>query len=133
MLHQMMHKCCGPDGRPDLEKMSDFIEQHDRASLFDALGWGLFFIWVGVAWLMGLGFGYGLLGLAVLTLGMQAARWVFNVKVEGFWVVVGLGFFVGGFWELWDIETPLTPIVLIAVGIALLIWRVLRTEKNIDT
>jgi len=133
MMHQMMHKCCGPDGTPDLDKMSEFIERHDRASLFDTIGWALFFIWVGVAWLMELGFGYGLLGVGVLTLGMQAARWVFGVKVEAFWVVIGVGFFAGGFWELWNIATPLIPIILIAVGIGLLGWRVMRSEKKTGT
>jgi len=132
MMNQMMHKCCGPDGTPDLNKMAEFIEQQDRASLFDTIGWALFFIWVGVAWLMGFGFGYGLLGVGILTLGMQAARWIFGVTVEGFWVVIGLAFFVGGFWELWNIQIPLVPIILIAVGLALLFWHVTRTGKKTD-
>ena len=130
MMKQMMHKCCGPDGRPDFDKMSEFMEQQDRASIFDAIGWGLFFIWVGVAWLMEFGLGWGLLGVGILTLGMQGARRLFDVKVEGFWAVIGLGFMVAGFWELWDIHVPLAPIILIAVGIALLYWRVVRTEKK---
>ena len=46
------------------------------------------------------------------------------VNVEGFWVLVGLGFAVGGLWEWLDIQLPLAPIVLIAVGVALLFWRV---------
>lgn len=129
-MKQMMQKCCGPDGRPDFEKMSEFMEQQDRASVFDALGWALFFIWVGVAWLMEVGLGWGLLGVGILTLAMQGARRLFDVKVEGFWVVIGLGFFIAGFWELWNINVPLAPIILIAVGIALLYWRVVRPEKK---
>ncbi len=42
MMKQMMEKCCGPDGRPDFDKMSEFMEQQDRASVFDAIGWALF-------------------------------------------------------------------------------------------
>jgi len=125
-----MQKCCGPDGRPDFDKMSAFMEQQDRASVFDAMGWALFFIWIGVAWLMEVGLGWGLLGVGILTLGMQGARRQFDVNVEGFWVVIGLGFMVAGFWELWSINIPLAPIILIAVGIALLYWRVVRSEKN---
>jgi len=130
MMKQMMQKCCGPDGRPDFDKMSAFMEQQDRASVFDAMGWALFFIWIGVAWLMEVGLGWGLLGVGILTLGMQGARRQFDVNVEGFWVVIGLGFMVAGFWELWSINIPLAPIILIAVGIALLYWRVVRSEKN---
>ena len=132
MMKQMMHRCCGPGGRPDFDKMTEFMKQHDRSSMFDAIGWALFFIWAGVAWLLGLGWGYGLIGLGILTLGMQVARYYFDVKVEGFWIVVGLAFLVGGFWELWSIAIPLAPLVLIAVGIALLIWRATRTERKSD-
>jgi hypothetical protein len=71
-----------------------------------------------------------LLGVGILTLGMQGARRLFDVGVEGFWVVIGLGFVVAGFWELWNINVPLAPIILIAVGIALLYWRVVRPEKK---
>lgn len=130
MMKQMMQKCCGPDGRPDIDKMSEFMEQQDRASIFDAIGWALFFIWIGIAWLMGIGLGYGLLGVGVLTLGMQGARSLYKVKVEAFWVVLGLGFVIAGFWELWNINIPLAPIILIAVGIALLYWRVVRTGNK---
>ncbi len=129
-MRRMMQNCCGPDGRPDFDKMSEFMEQQDRASVFDAIGWALFFIWVGVAWLMAVGLGYGLLGVGILTLGMQGARRLFDVRVEGFWVIVGAGFIVASFWELWNINTPLAPIVLITVGIALLYWRVVRTAKK---
>lgn len=130
MMKQMMQKCCGPDGRPDFDKMSEFMEQQDRVSVFDAIGWALFLIWIGVAWLIEIGFGYGLLGVGALAIGMQGVRRLFDVKVEGFWVVVGCGFVISGFWELWNVDIPLAPIVLIAVGIALLYWRVVRTEKE---
>ena len=40
MMKRMMHRCCGPDGRPDFDKMTEFMEQEDRSSLFDAIGWG---------------------------------------------------------------------------------------------
>jgi len=130
MMKQMMHRCCGPDGRPDFDKMSEFMEQHDRASVFDAVGWALFFIWVGVAWLMEVGLGYGLLGVGILTLGMQSTRRFFDIRVEGFWVVIGLGFVIAGFWELWSVNIPLAPVILIAVGLALLYWRVVRPENK---
>ena len=130
MMKQMMHNCCGPDGRPDFDKMSAFMERADRASLFDAIGWSLFFVWVGVAWLLDVGLGWGLLGVGILTLGMQGVRKLNDVNVEGFWVVLGLGFVVAGFWELWNISVPLAPIILIVLGIALLYWRVVRPEKS---
>ena len=130
MMKQMMRNCCGPDGEPDFDKMTAFMEQHDRSSVFDVIGWSLFFIWVGFAWLLGLSLGWGLLGVASLTLGMQGLRYWFNVPVESFWVVVGIAFLIGGFWELWSVAIPLAPVVLIAIGVGLLVWYFVRLLKR---
>ncbi len=130
MFKDMMKTCCGADGAPDFKKMTEFMQQHDRASVFEVVGWALFFIWVGVAWLLGFNLGIGLLGVGILTVGMQIARRVSAVPVEGFWVLVGLGFVVAGFWELWDISLPLAPIALIVAGFALLYWRVIRHKAD---
>jgi len=117
--------CCGPDGRPDFDKMNWFMDRHNRQSRFDAAGWALFFIWIGIAWLADVGMGIALLGIATITLGMQGLRKLYGVAVEGFWILVGIGFAIAGFWQLLDIQMPLAPIVLIVIGVALLIWRVL--------
>jgi len=66
----------------------------------EAIGWGLFFIWMGIALLTDVGWGVGLLGVGIITLGCQAARRYYILKLEGFWVVVGLFFFLGGIWDL---------------------------------
>lgn len=124
MMRNMMNWCRGPDGRPDLDKMTKYMDRHDRASKFDAAGWALFFIWVGIAWLAEVSLAVVLLGVAVITLGMQGLRKTYGVPVEGFWVLVGLGFGVAGSWQWFDVGKPLAPIVLIAIGVALLVWKV---------
>ena len=40
----------------------------------DAAGWGLFFIWTGIAVLADVGWGVGLIGVGVIILGGLAAR-----------------------------------------------------------
>ena len=129
-MHDMMKHCCRADGKPDLKKMAEFMQHHDRGSNLDAVGWALFFVWVGTAWLANVGLGVGLLGVALVTLGMQAVRRFSAVKVEGFWVVVGLAFAVGGIWEVLDVETPLAPIFIIAVGLGLLFWGMWPKSKR---
>ena len=124
MMRDMKQRCCGPDGRPDFERMTEYMRHHDRTNKYDAAGWALFFIWVGVAWIADIGLGAGLLGVAIITLGMQGLRKAVRVRVEGFWVLVGLGFAVAGLWQWLDIETPLAPFVLIIIGVALFIGRV---------
>ena len=117
----MMKHCFGADGKPDFEKMMHFMDHHHRARKVDAIGWALFFIWVGIAWIANVGFGVGLLGVAAIILGMQAIRRLLGINVEFFWIVVGIGFGIGGLWEYLDVQTPLAPIVLISAGIALLV------------
>ncbi len=102
-------------------KESTTTQNGGMAQKLDAAGWGLFFIWVGVALLMDLSWGVGLLGAAVITLLGQAARKYFGLALQGFWIVVGLLFLAGGVWELYKVEVDLVPILLIVAGAALLI------------
>jgi hypothetical protein len=96
----------------------------------DAAAWGLFFVWVGVALLANIGWGLGFLGVGVITLGGQLARKYFNLGVEGFWVVVGLLFVLGGVWEFLGIQFSLVPLVLIVAGVALLLSAMPRLSAS---
>lgn len=131
MLQEMMKQCCGEGGQPDLGKMKEFMEHHDRGERLDTIGWSLFFIWVGIAWLANVGIGIGLLGVAAITLAMQLVRKLQAMKVEVFWVAVGAAFAVGGLWELLNIQIPLAPLVLIVIGIVLLGWRFSPQRNNV--
>ncbi len=94
----------------------------------EAVGWALFFIWIGIAMLADFGFAIGLFGVGIITLGSQTARKYFNFKVEGFWVIAGLLFVLGGIWELLKIEFDLLPILIIVAGLVILI-SVIRGKK----
>ena len=96
-------------------------DEHSLEKTLEALGWGLFFIWVGIALLSGSGWGVGLLGVGIITLGGQMARRYFNLKVERFWITVGALFLLGGVWALFKVRVDLIPILLIVAGIVLLL------------
>jgi len=102
------------------------------AQKLDVAGWGLFFIWVGIALLMDFSWGVGLLGVAVITLGGQAVRRYFGLALERFWVVCGLLFLVGGIWELYRVEVSLVPILLIVAGGALLVSLAVGARRGAD-
>lgn len=91
------------------------------AHKLDAAAWGVFFVWVGIALIADIGWGLALLGVGVITLGAQLARRSFGLAIEGFWVLVGLLFLLGGVWELLEIRYSLVPIVAIVAGVALLL------------
>lgn len=122
--------CCGPDGLPDFEKMMVFMGRSAQSSRYDAAGWAMFFIWVGVAWLADVGLGLGLLGVAAIILGMQGLRKVRRIPVEGFWILVGIGFAIAGFWHWLDIQKPLAPFILIIAGVGLLLLRALPGSRH---
>jgi hypothetical protein len=102
------------------------------AAMIDAAGWGMFFIWVGMAFLADVGWGVGLLGIGIIALGAQATRKYFALKLDRFGLALGILFVVAGVLQLLDIQvdrTPippwLVPLLFIAVGVAILvsIWR----------
>jgi hypothetical protein len=96
----------------------------------DAVGWGLLFIWIGIALFAPVSWGAGLLGVGLIILGIQALRNLFGLKLEGFWVVAGLFFVLGGVWELFQIQLDLMPILCIVTGVALLGSVLVGKAKN---
>jgi hypothetical protein len=84
------------------------------------LGWSLIFIWIGLSFLANFGVGLGLLGIGIITLGIQLVRIYYGLKLEGFWIVIGLLFVLGGLGYIWEVNIPLIPIVLILAGLVLL-------------
>lgn len=96
-------------------------EKRDLSHRLGTIGWALFFIWIGIAFLAKFNIGVSLLGIGIIILGMQIVRKFYNLKFEGFWAVVGLIFTVGGIWETAKPSLPLVPIILIIAGVLLLL------------
>ncbi|MFV2081546.1 MAG: hypothetical protein ACC669_06745 [bacterium] len=107
-------------------------QKSDLDRKLDGLGWGLFFIWIGTVMLMDLGAGVALLGIGVITLGVQATRKFWDLKIESFWVVMGLVFFLSGIWSLFESKLSLVPILLIVVGLVVLVTT-FRRKRREDT
>jgi hypothetical protein len=59
------------------EKNNQELKTTQRKKLrrtLDAVGWGVFFIWIGIAVLADLGWGVGLIGFGLIIVGSLAAR-----------------------------------------------------------
>lgn len=107
------------------------------AKKLDAIGWGVFLIWIGIAFLANFGWGVGLFGVGLVTLAVQLTRKYFRLPVEGFSLVIGTGFVVWGAWELLKTqlgEAPmggnLLPILFIAVGVVFVVLPFLRKPER---
>jgi hypothetical protein len=96
-------------------------ESGNLEKTLEVTAWGLFFIWVGIAYLASMSFAVGLLGVGVITLGAQLARKYYKLKVEQFWIVVGLLLVISGLWELFGLKFQLVPILIIIAGLVILV------------
>jgi hypothetical protein len=94
--------------------------------------WGVFFLWVGYALLAELSVGVGLLGVGLITLMGQAGRRIFMLPFEGFWVLAGIVFMAAGLWQVYALEVPLVPILLVGVGVLLVAGAVLGRGSGSD-
>ena len=100
------------------------------AQRLEALAWGLFFIWVGIALLANIGWGIALLGIGVLILGGQVARKYLGLGFEAFWILAGIFFTMSGVWVLVDIRISLIPFFSIVAGVALLLSAIVGRMKD---
>jgi hypothetical protein len=105
----------------DADAKSKRKERGDTALRLDTAALALFFIWVGVALLGKWGFGVGLVGVGVIALAHQGTRSLFKLKVQGFWIFVGLLLVMGGLWQTFQAKFEFGPFVLILAGLALLV------------
>lgn len=102
------------------EQQEGHKRRGDLVSTMDKAGLGLFLVWAGIAFWLGL-VGWGLIGAGVIALGDQAVRKCLRIKVEGSWVFVGALLVLAGAEKQFGPELPLPPILLIIAGIAILL------------
>lgn len=96
-------------------------ESRMKARRVTTVGWGAFFIWLGLVLMLKAGTGLILLGVGIISLGMQVARKYIGLDSDGFWVLVAILFVVVGVWELFEVDLPLMSVFLIVVGLAFLV------------
>jgi len=77
-----------------------------------------------LALLAQIGWGWALVGVSVIILGVQAALWQKGDIIDRFSVVCGLVFLAAGVWLLLGLTWPLVPVLLIVMGVIML-WNAL--------
>lgn len=86
----------------------------------DSIAWALFFIWIGVAILAGVSWGWSLIGIGLIILGAELVRSTRRLPTSGFWIACGIVLLVGGLWVLFNLSWPLVPVLLILFGLVVL-------------
>lgn len=93
---------------------------------FDTIAWGLFFVWWGITELVEFPEGTGAVGIGLILLGLNVARWLNGLPTNGFTMTLGILALVWGGLELagsvllLPFELPVFAIVLIVLGVILL-------------
>ena len=103
---------------------------------FEAIAWGAIFIWWGITELLKtLPDGTGLIGIGLILLGLNAARYFNGSAINGFTTTIGILALVWGALELVGVvlslpfELPVFAILLIVLGVIVLAGQ-LAGSKN---
>ena len=111
-------------------------QQRAMAARVDAVGWGIFFIWVGVALLTYLSWPVFFLGTGTVMLAVQSARRYLALKVDRFSLGLGTVFVVASLLRILDLDLELAvmpallmPFFFIAMGGAIIVFAWKRRSK----
>ena len=97
----------------------------------EAIGWALFLIMIGGLWLAPEGVvpkGSWLIGTGVIILGLMVVRYLYGIKVNGFWLVLGIIALAFGVSSVFGINIPVLPILIIIIGLNIVLKPLLRKK-----
>ena len=106
------------------------IETRRTERRLTSASWGALLLWVGACFVIALSWGTALIGVAIIIWLTQALRVALKLGGEGLWVAVGLLFAAAGLWDLFEIQIPFVPVVLIATGAALLLAAIIGGRRR---
>ncbi len=102
----------------------------------DTIAWAAFFLWWGMTELFSsLPTGIGAIGIGIILLGLNLARWSKGIPTSGFTTVLGILALVLGILELaasilsLPFDLPVFAILLITLGLLLLGGELLRLNR----
>ena len=87
----------------------------------DAIGWAVFFMWVGVALLASFSWTVSLVGTAAIILAVQGTLLIRGERLDVFMAAIGLVLLIGAFADVYGSPWSLFPALLIVIGIAMLV------------
>jgi hypothetical protein len=88
----------------------------------ESIGWALFLVMSGVLLIAPEGFapdGSWLLGTGLIILGSMGIRFLYGIRVDGFWTVLGILALGYGISEFFGLNLPLFPVLLVIIGVVI--------------
>jgi hypothetical protein len=103
------------------------VQEAEKQALnkrLESIGWALFLIMLGCTGLVPeemIPQGVWSIGVGVILLGMNAARYGYGIRMSGFTVILGILALLTGIAELFGADLPIFAILLIIVGASMLL------------
>jgi len=97
----------------------------------DSIGWGLFLIMIGGLWLIPderVPEGTWLIGTGLIILGLMGIRFLYGIKISGFWLVLGILALAFGISDIFGLDLPVFAILLILVGASIILKPLLKKK-----
>jgi len=101
----------------------------------ESIGWALFFVMSGILWIMPeelVPEGAWLFGTGLIILGFSGIRYLYRIKIEEFWLVMGILFLSFGLSEYFILDLPILPILLVLIGISIVYKAFLSKTRKRD-
>lgn len=110
-----------PPGEGGIDAHREGKSQRKRwkalARQLSALAGGAAAIWLGIVFLLGLGWGIGLMGIGMILLIEQLARRRFGLAHDLYWTAAGALALIGGMLLESGYDVRIGPLILILIGI----------------
>jgi hypothetical protein len=100
----------------------------------DSIGWGLFLIMIGGLWLAPEGLvpeDSWLIGTGAIILVMMGIRYLYGIKISGFWLVLGIVALAFGISDVFGLNIPVFPILIIIIGASVVLTPFLKEEIGV--
>jgi len=116
------------------EQFTDNEEDEQKNALnkrLEGISWALFLIMIGSIWLVPKEMvpkGTWLIGVGLIMLGLNGVRYLNDIKMSGFSIVVGILALLFGASDFLDVKLPFFPILLILIGASIILKPLI--EKN---
>ncbi len=112
------------------------MDEHDRKKSLnqrlESVCWALFLIMIGCLWLVPEGTvpnSAWILGAGAIMIGLSLVRGGVGIKPSGFTVIVGILVVALGLSDIYDIEVPVIPILVIVAGVSVIVKPLLARKK----
>jgi hypothetical protein len=101
----------------------------------ESAGWALFLIWSGALLVAPDGLvpgGSWLIGTGLIIIASMGIRYLYGIRVEGFWTVLGFLALSFGISEYFRLDLPVFPVIFIIIGVVIVYYVFLgKSDHNV--